>query len=35
MTEKEFYIKAICELMEKCNDIPLLHLIYTLLCKSI
>ena len=33
-TPKEFYIKAIIELMEKCNDIPLLDLIYRLLCKS-
>lgn len=33
-TPKEFYIKAIIELMEKCNDIPLLDLIYKLLCKS-
>ena len=33
-TEKEFYLKAISELMEKCNDIPLLSLIYKLLCKA-
>ena len=33
-TMKEFYVNAIIELMEKCNDIPLLHLIFALLCKS-
>lgn len=33
-TEKEFYINAIVDLMKKCNDIPLLSLIYKLLCKS-
>lgn len=32
-TPKEFYINAIIELMEKCNDVPLLDLIYRLLCK--
>ncbi len=32
---KEFYIKAIAELIDKCNDIPLLDLIYKLLCKSV
>ena len=34
MSEKEFYIKAICDLLEKCNNIPLLHMIYTILCKN-
>lgn len=33
-TVKELYIKAISDLLEKCNDIPLLDLIYKLLCKS-
>ena len=32
---KKFYIEAINKMMEKCNDIPLLDLIYKLLCKSI
>ena len=31
---KEFYIKAICELLDKCNDLPLLDLILNLLKKS-
>ena len=31
---KEEYIKRISEMMERCNDIPLLDLIYKLLCKS-
>lgn len=34
-TPKVFYINAIIELMEKCNDIPLLNLIYILLRKSV
>ena len=33
-TKKEFYKDAILELMEKCNDLPLLDLMYRLLCKS-
>lgn len=32
---KEQYINAITELLEKCNDIPLLDLILKLLYKSI
>lgn len=35
MKTKEFYIKAIADLLEKCLDIPLLDLIWKLLCKSI
>ena len=35
MRTKDFYIKAIAELLEKCNDVPLLDLIWKLLCKSI
>ena len=31
---KEEYIKKIAELIERCNDIPLLDLIYKLLLKS-
>lgn len=31
---KEEYIQEIAELMEQCNDIPLLDLIYKLLLKS-
>ena len=31
---KEEYIKRISEMIERCNDIPLLDLIYKLLCKS-
>lgn len=34
MKTKEFYIKAIAELVEKCNDLPLLDLIWKLLFKS-
>lgn len=34
MSKKEFLINAIVELMQNCNDIPLLDLIYKLLCKS-
>lgn len=32
--KKEDYIKMITDLMERCNDIPLLDLIYKLLCRS-
>lgn len=32
---KEQYIEKINELMEICNDIPLLDLIFKLLCKSL
>ena len=32
---KEFYIEAIIKMLKKCNDISLVHLIYTLLCKSV
>lgn len=35
MKTKEYYINAIAELLYKCNDIPLLDLIWKLLCKSI
>ena len=31
---KAEYIQKIAELMERCNDIPLLDLIYKLLLKS-
>lgn len=31
---KAEYIKKITAKMERCNDIPLLDLIYKLLCKS-
>ena len=31
---KEFYIEQITEAMRRCNDIPLLDLIYKLLIKS-
>lgn len=32
--KKEDYINMITDLMERCNDIPLLDLIYRLLCRS-
>lgn len=32
---KEAYIHLIIEKLGECNDIPLLDLIYRLLCKSI
>lgn len=32
---KDQYIEQILELMQACNDIPLLDLIYKLLCKSL
>lgn len=32
--KKAEYIQKITELMEQTNDIPLLNLIYKLLCKS-
>ena len=35
MDVKEFYIEAIIKMLRKCNDIPLVHLIYTLLCKNV
>lgn len=35
MTKKEFLVKTIMELLEKCNDLPLLDLICKLLDKSI
>ena len=31
---KKFYIEAIVKMLKKCNDISLVHLVYTLLCKS-
>lgn len=31
---KEFYIEQIAEAIRRCNDIPLLDLIYKLLIKS-
>jgi len=34
MTKKEFLIKAINELMEDCNEVSLLEMIYKVLCKS-
>ena len=33
--KKEVYIKMICDLMERCNDISLLDLIYKILAKSL
>lgn len=32
---KEVYIQKIIEMLGECGDIPLLDLIYRLLCKSI
>lgn len=32
---KEEYIQKIIEKLNECNDIPLIDLIYRLLCKSI
>lgn len=32
--DKIEYIQAIMEMMEKCDDLPLLDLIHKLLCKS-
>lgn len=33
--QKEIYVREIVELLEKCNDIDLLQLIFQILCKSI
>ena len=33
--DKNTYIQKITELMERCNDLPLLDLIYKLLLKSV
>lgn len=33
--DKNIYIQKITELMKRCNDLPLLDLIYKLLCRSI
>lgn len=33
--KKEHYIKEIVELLEKCNDIDLLDLIFKILCKGV
>lgn len=33
--DKNIYIQKITELMERCNDVPLLDLIYKLLLKSV
>lgn len=35
MNTKEAIVKGITELMEKCNDLPLLDLIYKLLERSL
>lgn len=35
MTPKKYYRSAILELIDKCDDVSLLNLIYQLLCKSI
>lgn len=33
--DKRKYIEEIVELLEKCNDLDLLDLIYQIICKSI
>ena len=33
--KREDYISKICELVERCNDLSMLDLIWRLLCKSI
>ncbi len=33
--ERNIYIQKITELIERCNDVPLLDLIYKLLLKSV
>ena len=33
--QKEIYVRGIVELLEKCNDVDLLQLIFQILCKSI
>lgn len=33
--EKKFYRSAILELIDKCDDVSLLDLVYQMLCKSI
>lgn len=33
MNDKKFYIQAISALLERCQDVGLLDLIYQILCK--
>lgn len=33
--QKEVYMKEILKLLENCNDLDLIELIYQILCKSI
>lgn len=35
MSPKKYYRSAILELIDKCDDVLLLDLVYKLLCKSI
>ena len=35
MNNKKFYIQAISDLMERCNDLSLLDLIYKILIKAV
>lgn len=35
MNDKKFYIQSISALLERCNDVALLDLVFRLLCKSI
>lgn len=35
MNDKNFYIQAISDLMERCNDLSLLDLIYKILIKAV
>ena len=35
MNDKKFYIQTISDLMERCNDLSLLDLIYKILIKAV
>ena len=35
MNNKNFYLQAITRLLNRCNDLSLLDLIYILLCKEV
>ena len=32
--QKELYVSEIIEMLEECNDVDLIELIYQILCKS-
>jgi len=35
MNDKDFYIQTIVRLLNQCNDLSLLDLIYKILCKEV